>query len=66
MGRNIMKLMAYFQCTRLYVSVAAIVKNKLHRQSATLTEYKQKVLDLQKKLIQVYTCLLYTSDAADE
>ena len=33
--------------------VAAIVKNKLHRQSATLTEYKQKVVELQKRLIEV-------------
>lgn len=29
-----------------------IVKNKLHRQAATVAEYKQKVVELQKKLIE--------------
>jgi len=40
--------------------VVAIVKNKLHRQAATLTEYKQKVLELQKKLIEVEHITSYT------
>jgi len=35
------------------LTIAAIVKNKLQRQTAALSEYKQKVLDLQKKLIEV-------------
>jgi len=34
-------------------SVAAIVKDKLRRQAATLADYKQKVLQLQRRLIEV-------------
>lgn len=43
----------HFANTSDATCVAAIVKNKLHRQAATLTEYKQKVVELQKKLIEV-------------
>jgi len=51
-------------CCPYFAPVAAIVKNKLHRQAATLTEYKQKVVELQKRLIEVdYVAVVGGRDA---